>query len=166
MQLLVGGTARACNVFLVCDDQKKTWKSLRCIHVFDLVLKFDSDTNGRNWLQLLLHFFVLRVKMPPLLERVFYVLFQVLDWSFLVLHFDGNVRHWIPKVIWPRVGWFWGFLFENGFFGLLHIFVDWDLEKMLNCFSFWRLRVFSTFSLSGIPVCSLKMLVSFNEMIL
>ena len=33
--------------------------------------------------------------------------FQALDWSFLLLHFDGNVCHWIPKVIWPRMDWFW-----------------------------------------------------------
>ena len=71
MQLLVGGPARACNVFLVCDDRKKTWKFLRCIHVFDLVLKFGSDTNGRNWLQLLLHFFVMMGKNATVIGTSF-----------------------------------------------------------------------------------------------
>ena len=38
---------------------RKTLKSLRCIHVFDLVLKYGSDINEGNWLQLLFYFFVL-----------------------------------------------------------------------------------------------------------
>ena len=42
-------------------------------------------------------------------NEFFAAVFQVLDWSFLVLHFDGNVCNWIPKVIWPRMDWFWGF---------------------------------------------------------
>ena len=41
---------------------------------------------------------------------------QVLDWSFLVLHFNGNVCDWIPKVISLRMDRFWSFLLENGFF--------------------------------------------------
>ena len=32
---------------------------LRCIHVIDLVLKYGSDINEGNWLQLLFHFIVL-----------------------------------------------------------------------------------------------------------
>ena len=36
-----------------------TLKFLRCIHVFDLVLKYGSDINEGNWLQLLFYFFVL-----------------------------------------------------------------------------------------------------------
>ena len=61
--------------------------------------------------------------------------FHVLDWSFLVLHFDINVCNWIPKVIWPRMDWFWGFLLENGFFRRLHICMDWNLQELLNCYS-------------------------------
>ena len=33
---------------------EKTLNFLRCIHVFDLVLKYGSDINEGNWLQLLL----------------------------------------------------------------------------------------------------------------
>ena len=62
--------------------------------------------------------------------------FQVLGWSFLVLHFYGNVCNWIPKVIWPRMDWFWDFLLENGFFRWLHIYMEWNLQEMLNCYSF------------------------------
>ena len=37
------------------------------------------------------------------LNGSFSAAFQVLHWSFLVLHFDENVCNWIPKVIWPRM---------------------------------------------------------------
>ena len=38
---------------------KKTLNFLRCIHVFDLALKYGSDINEGNWLQSLFYFFVL-----------------------------------------------------------------------------------------------------------
>ena len=62
-------------------------------------------------------------------NEYFSAVFQVLDWSFLVLHFDGNVCNWIPKVIWQRMDWFWGFLFGNGFFRWLNIRMDWNLQE-------------------------------------
>ena len=37
---------------------EKTLNFLRCIHVFDLVLKYGSDINGGSWLQLLFYFIV------------------------------------------------------------------------------------------------------------
>ena len=87
--------------------------------------------------------------------------FRVLDWIFLVLHFDGNVFNWIPKVIWPRMDWFWGFLLGNGFFRRLHICMDWNLQELLNFFLFWRHQIFSIFILRVILVCSLKKACSF-----
>ena len=62
---------------------------------------------------------------------------QVLDRTFLVLHLDGNVCKWIHKVIRPWMNWFWVFLFKNGFFRWLHIVTDWNLQWLLNCYSFW-----------------------------
>ena len=38
---------------------EKTLNFLRCIRVFDLVLKYGSDINEGNWLQLLFYFIVL-----------------------------------------------------------------------------------------------------------
>ena len=102
------------------------------------------------------------VQLPPLLEWVFSAVFQVLDWSLLVFNFYGNVCNWIPKVIWPRMDWFWGFLLKNGFFRWFHICMDWNLQQLLNCSFFWRHQFFSMFSLSGILVCSSKMLVLFS----
>ena len=42
-------------------------------------------------------------------NEFFSTVFQVLDWCFLVLHFDGNVCNWISKVIWRLLDWFWSF---------------------------------------------------------
>ena len=38
---------------------QRNFNFLRCIHVFDLVLKYGSDINEGNWLQLLFYFIVL-----------------------------------------------------------------------------------------------------------
>ena len=41
------------------EKTRKNLNFLRCIHVFDLVLKYCSDINEGNWLQLLLYFIVM-----------------------------------------------------------------------------------------------------------
>ena len=38
---------------------EKVMTFLRCIHVFDLVLKYGSDINEGNWLEFLFYFYVL-----------------------------------------------------------------------------------------------------------
>ena len=63
--------------------------------------------------------------------------FQVLGWRFLVLHIDGNVCNWIPKVIWPRMDWICGFLLEMA--SLVDFISVWTEGK--NCsivILFWR----------------------------
>ena len=116
---------------------EKTLNFLRCIHFFDLVLKYCSDINEGNWLQLLFYFIVLVGIVTSVIGMSFFsAVFHVLVWNFLVLHFDGNVCNWIPKAIWPRMDWFWSFLLENGFFRWLNICVDWNLQELLNCCSF------------------------------
>ena len=85
-------------------------KFLRCIHVFDLVLKYGSDIKEGNWLQFFFYFIVLMGIVTAVIGMIFFsAVFHVLDWSFLVLHFDGNVCNWIPKVVWPTLGYFWSF---------------------------------------------------------
>ena len=72
---------------------------------------------GRNWLHFLFYFSVLMGIVASVKGMSYFsIVFRVLDWSFLVLHFEENVCYWIPKVIWPRMDLFWGFLLENGFF--------------------------------------------------
>ena len=96
----------------------------------------------------------------------FSAMFQVLDWSFLVLHFFENFCNWIPKLIWPRADWFWIFCWK------LASLVDFISVRTKICyicsyfFLFWSLQIFSVFSLRGILVCSLKLLVLFSHRIL
>ena len=90
-------------------------------------------------------------------NEFFPAVFQVLDWSFLVLLFDGNVCNWIPKVIWPRMDWFWVFCWELA--SVVDLISVWT-ESCKRCsivFLFWRHQIFSMFRLRGILVCSLKM---------
>ena len=116
---------------------EKNLDSLRCIHVIDLELKYGSDINERNWLQLLFYFIVLNSVIASVIGMSFFsAVFQVLERRFLVLHFDGNVCNWIPGVIWPRMGWFLGFLLGNGFLRWLHICTDWNLHELLSYFMF------------------------------
>ena len=101
-----------------------------------------SDINEGNWLQFLFCFILLTGMVASVIGMSFFsAVFQVLDWSFLLL-FDGNVCNWIPKVIWPRMDWFWGFLVKNGFFRWPTICMDWNLHELLNCYSFLTTSIF------------------------
>ena len=116
---------------------EKTLNFLRCIHVIDLVLKYGSDIKEGNWLQLHFYYIVLIGIVASVFGMGFFsAVFQVVDWSCLILRFDGNVCNWLPEVIWPRMERIWGFLLDNGFFGWLHICIDWNLQELLNCCSF------------------------------
>ena len=96
-------------------------------------------------------------------NEFFSPIFQVLDWRFLVLHFDGNMCNWIPKVIWPRMDWIWFFLLENGFC-VDFIYVWTEICKRYSIvILFWRHQFFSMFRLRVILVCSLKMLSLFSH---
>ena len=93
-------------------------------------------------------------------------MFQVLDWSFLVLHSDGSVCNWIPKVIWQRMDWFWVFCWEIA--SLVDFLFVWTeiCKNRLIVALFWGHQIFSMFSSSGFLVCSSKMLVYFRQKIL
>ena len=130
---------------------EKTLKFLRCIHVFDLVLKSGSDINEGNWLQVLFYFIVLMGIVTAVIGiRFFAAVFHVLDWSFLLLHFDGNVCNWIPKVIWARMDWFWRFLLGIGFFHLLQICMDWNLQELLNFYHLVTTSIFFDVQFEGL----------------
>ena len=60
---------------------EKTLNFLRCIHVIDLVLKYGSDINEENWLQLLFlfYFIVLMGIVASVFGMSFLGLFQVLN---------------------------------------------------------------------------------------
>ena len=59
---------------------RKSSNFLRCIHVIDLVLKYGSDINEGNWLQLLFYFIVLMGIVASVNGMSFFsAVFQVLD---------------------------------------------------------------------------------------
>ena len=165
MQRLVGGPARACNVFLVCDDRKKTWKFLRCIHVFDLVLKFGSDTNGRNWLQLLLHFFVMMGKNATVIRTSFLCFVSGFRLKF------SRIALWRKRLPLDSKS----DLTMNGL--ILELFVrkwlpsltsyHYELEsaRIAQLLFFWWHQILSMFTSRCNLLCSLKMLVPFNQRI-
>ena len=53
---------------------EKTLNFLRCIHVFDLVLKYGSDINEGNWSQLLFYFIVLMGVVASVNGMIFFQL--------------------------------------------------------------------------------------------
>ena len=99
-------------------------------------------------------------------NEFFSAVFHVLDWSFLVLHFDRNV--WIGLQKWFHHEWidFGVFCWKLAAFNdLISVWT----ETCTNCsivVLFWRHQFFSMFNLRGILVCSLKMLVLFSHRIL
>ena len=76
--------------------------------------------------------------------------FQVLDWKFLLLHFEGNVCNWIPKVNWPWMKWFRVFLLQNGLFDWLHISIESNLQELLFFHLFCRHQNLFMFRLMGV----------------
>ena len=67
---------------------EKTLNFLSCIHVFDLVLKYGSDINERNWLQLLFCFIVLVGMVASVIGMSFFQLcfmFEIEDFSYCSL---------------------------------------------------------------------------------
>ena len=101
---------------------EKNLNFLRCIHVFDLVLKHGLDINEGNWLQLLFYFIVWMGIVTAVIENRFF--FSCVSCFRLNV---SRIALWlkrlqlIPKVIWPRMDWFCGFLLENGFPRWFHI---------------------------------------------
>ena len=101
-------------------------------------------------------------KRFPYWNKVFYAAFHVLDWSFLVLHFDGNVCNWISKLIWPWMDWSGVFLRKRLLSLTSYPFgLKWARIAQLLFF-----LTTSNFKLRGFLVCSLKMLVLFSYSVL
>ena len=145
---------------------EKTLNFLRCIHVIDPLLKYGSDISEGNWLKLLFCFIVLLGMVASVIGMWFFsAVFQVLDWSFLLL-FDGNVCNWIPKVIWPQMDGFLIFCFKMAsFFDLISVWTE-ICKTCSIVILVWLHQIFSMFSSRGILVYSLEMLVLFSHRIL
>ena len=145
----------------------KTLNFLRCIHVFDLVLNYGSDINEGNWLQLLFYLIVLMgvVGSDIGMSLFSYVSgFRLKFFSYCTLTetFAIGFQKWFDHE-WIDFGDFCWQMASS--VDLLSVWI----EVCKNCsivVLFWRHQIFSMFSLRGILVCSLKMLVLFSHMIL
>ena len=125
---------------------------LRYLHVFDLVLKYCSDIDKGNWLQL--HsYFILLMGFFALVSRMsfFISVYQFLGSSNLVLHFYGNACIWIPKLIWSQVDWFWFFFLKYAFFHWLCTCMYWNLQSCLKLVSFLMTSSLFDNYFGGIP---------------
>ena len=139
-----------CSLVALCVPKMCLWpaNTRKKLYFFEmhtclwLVLKYGSDINEGNWLQLLFYFLVLMGIVTAKFGIGFLkAVFHVSDWSFL-LHFDGNLCNWIPKVIWPRKDWFWVFCFNMAsFFDFSSVWTE-ICKRCSIVILFWRHQFF------------------------
>ena len=121
---------------------EKTLNILRCIHVNDLVLKYGSDINEGNLIQLLFYFIVLMGIVDSEIGMSFlsfvsgfrlkFVSYCTLTETFAI-GFQKRCDHdWID----------FGVFFGKGLFRRLHICMDWTLLELLNFCSFLTISNF------------------------
>ena len=162
MHMLAGGPARVWNVFLAWENWKnlELFDFLRCIQVIDLVLKYGSDINEGNWLQLLFYFTVLTGIVDSVIGMCFFQLcfrfwIEVFSYCSLTETFAIGFQKWFDHE-WIDFKCFWWKM--ASFVDLISVWT----EICKNCpifFRFWRHQFFSIFSLRVILVCFSKMLV-------
>ena len=145
---------------------EKTLNYLRCIHIFDLVLKYVSDKKEGNWLQLLFYFIVL----VGIVACVFGMSF---------CSFVSCFRLKFSRIaLWPKRMQLdsKSDLITNGlilafFVGKWLLSLTWNLNglklaRTAQLLLFLTTSIFSIFSLRGALVCSLKKVVFFSHRIL
>ena len=143
---------------------EKTLKLLKCIHVFDLVLKYALDINEGNCLQLLFYFIVLMGVVASVIgicffQQCFRFQNEVFSYCSLTETFANGFQKWFDHE-WID---FWVFCWK------MASFVDFtsvctDICKIGSIvILFWRHQFFSIFRLKGFLVCSLKMLLLFSH---
>ena len=90
---------------------EKTLKLLRCIRVFELVLKYGSVINEGNWLQLLFYFLVLMGTVASVIGMSFFQLcfrfwIEVFSYCTLTETFEIGFPKWFDHE-WIDFGVFW-----------------------------------------------------------
>ena len=120
---------------------RENLKFLRCIYVFELVLKNCSDIIEGNWLQVLFHFFVLMGKVSWDIGMSFYLLcsrflIEVFSFCTFTEKFAIGFQNWF----WSQMDWFWSLSMEYGFFRWLLICMDWYLQQLLKLVSFNEIK--------------------------
>ena len=115
---------------------EKTLNFLRCIDVIDLVLKYGSDINEGNWLQLLFYFIVLMGIVASAIGMSFFSYVWVFRLKFSRIALWRKRLQLDSKSDLTTKGLISRFLLQNGFFRWLHICMDWNLQELLNRYSF------------------------------
>ena len=117
---------------------RKILNFLRCIHVFDLVLKYGSDIKERVWLQLLFYFIVLMGIVASVIGMSFFscvsgfrLKFSRIALWLKRLQLDSNNDLTTNGLI---LGFFVGkWLLPSTYY---IIYMDWNLQELLNCYFF------------------------------
>ena len=130
---------------------EKTLNFLRCIHVFDLLLKYGSDINEGNWLQLLFYFIVLMSIVAVDIGMIFFHLyfrFWIEDFSYCTLTETCAIgfQKWFDHE-WIEFGFFVG----KWLLRWLHLCMDWNLQEILNCYSILTTSIFFDVQVEGNP---------------
>ena len=120
---------------------KKNLIFWRCLHFLDLVLKYCSDINKRNWLQLLFYFLFLMGLIASVFGMSFFLCFnfwvEVISYCFLRKRWK-----WIRKLFVYKWIDFWFSSWNMAFFiGFISVWI----ETCINC---WNLFFLMTSSLS------------------
>ena len=145
---------------------EKTLNFLRCIHVFDLVLKYGSDISGGNWLQLLSYIIVLMGIVTAIIGMSFFSCVSCFRLKFPPIALWRKRLQMDSKSDLTTNGLIWGFFNGKSFFvDFISVWSEiWKNYSIVVLF--WRHQILSMFSLRGILVCSLKTLLLFSHRIL
>ena len=143
-------------------ETRKELNFLRCILVFDLVLKCCSDINDWNWMQLFFYLFVLLDIVASVVGTFFLAVFHVLEWSFFFLLFEETFAVGFQN--WFDHKWIeFAVLFLNLAFFVAFVSVWVEIfKKCQDLCLIWRHQVCSVTSLRVIVVCCLNVLVLFS----
>ena len=154
----------------MCFWPAKTRKSLnflRCIYVIELVLKYGSDINEGNWLQLLFHLIVLMGIVASAIGLSFFSYVSGFRLKFSRTALWRKRLQLDSKSDLTTNGLILGFFVGKWLLSLTSY--RYGVKYARNAqlfFFFWRHQIFSMFSLRGILVCSFKMFVLLSHRIL
>ena len=132
--------------FLTCVSGlrrlEKKINFLRCIHVFDLVLKYGWDIKEGNWLQLLFYFLVLVSIVASVIGMSFFSCVSSFRSKFSRIALLRKRLHLDSKSDLTTEGLILGFLLGNGFFRRLQICMYWSLQELFKYCSFLTTSIF------------------------
>ena len=140
----------------MCFWSAKSRKNfLRCIHVIGLVLKYGSDINEGNWLQLLFYLIVLMSIVASVIGMSFFQMCFRFRLKFSRIALLRKRLQLDSKSDLTTNGLILGFFLGTWLLSLTSYMYGLKFARIAQLlFFFWRHQFFSMFSLRGILVCS------------